>query len=142
MPIAATPQKVYNTMLNSETYSIWTTPFNANSRFEGSWQPGSTMHFIGCDDDGEESGMISRINENIPGQFVSIQHLGFLRGNEEVLSGAEVDDWKGALENYRFLQQNGQTLLEIEMDAKPEWEAYFTDIWPKALEHLKQLCEQ
>jgi len=37
--------------------------------------------------------MVSRIVENITNKFVSIQHYGLLKGNQEVTQGPDVEKW-------------------------------------------------
>lgn len=141
MAINAPAEKVYRTMLGEDTYRQWTAAFCATSYFEGSWEKGAKMLFIGLDKEGIRGGMVSRIKENIPNQFVSIEHLGVLEGEKEITSGPAVDGWAGALENYSFREEDGQTVVSVDMDANEEFEAYFSETWPKALDRLKELCE-
>ena len=85
--------------------------------------------------------MVSRIKENTPNRFVSIEHLGILQNGEEITSGPAVEAWAGALENYTFTEEDGQTLLSVDVDSSPEHHAYFFETWPKALTKLKEICE-
>ena len=139
--IDATPQQVYNIMLDDSTYRKWTAAFNPTSSFRGSWKTGSTIHFIGTDSEGQEGGMVSRIKENIPHQFVSIEHLGVIHNGKEIMSGKEVDGWAGSLEEYTYTQQGNKTILSVALDSNPEFKSYFTETYPKALKILKELCE-
>lgn len=139
--IHAPAAKVYQIMLDNKTYTEWTAPFCPNSFFEGSWEKGSKILFIGVDKDGKRGGMVSRIKENIPNEFVSIEHLGVLDGENEITSGPAVDGWAGALENYTFTEKEGSTLVSVDMDANNEFETYFSETWSKALARLKELCE-
>jgi uncharacterized protein YndB with AHSA1/START domain len=139
--IDAAAEKVYRTMLEPSTYNEWTSAFNPSSRYEGSWEKGSTIRFIGEDQEGNKGGMISRIRENIPNKFVSIEHLGIFQGDKDITSGPEVEKWAGGLENYTFEERKGNTLVLIDVDVTPEFEAFFGDTWPKALNRLKELCE-
>ena len=139
--IKTSPEKVYNTMFDDKNWREWTSEFNPSSYFEGSWQKGSKMLFLGCDSEGNLGGMVSRIKENIPHQFVSIEHLGIINNGVEVTSGPEVDGWAGALENYTFTNIEGNTRFEVDMDANDEFMSYFEETWPKALNKLKMICE-
>lgn len=139
--IDAPAEKVYTTMLDEKQYSEWTAAFNPGSRFEGSWEKGSKILFIGTDEKGETGGMVSRVKENIPNRFVSIEHLGIVKGDQEIASGPEVEGWAGALENYTFKEEGGKTLLMVDMDTNQEFKDYFAETWPKALEKLKKICE-
>ena len=144
--IDAALEKVYKTMLADKTYREWTKLFNPTSHYKGSWEKDSKILFIGTDEHGNEGGMVSRVKENIPNRFISIEHLGLLENGVEKTSGPEVEPWSGGLENYTFTEQNEKTLLEVDMINKTKLDenmsSYFKEIWPKALKKLKAICEQ
>ncbi len=139
--INAPVDKVYHNMIDEEPYKEWTKVFNKDSHYKGSWEKGSKIIFIGCGENGEMGGMVSMIKENIPGKFISIEHLGLYQDGKEITSGEEVEGWAGALENYTFSEVDGKTLVSVELDSNQEFESYFSDLWPKALQKLKQICE-
>nr|WP_262895931.1 SRPBCC domain-containing protein [Marivirga aurantiaca] len=139
--IEAPAEKVYNTMLDDKHYREWTSVFSPGSYFKGSWEKGSKIYFLGADEEGNEGGMLSMIKENIPNEFVSIEHIGLIGNGEEITTGPEVQAWAGALENYSFESKNGSTLLKIDVDTNKEFKSYFEDAWPKALEKLKSICK-
>lgn len=136
-----TPE-VYNTMLNEKSYREWTSVFNEDSSFKGSWKKGSKILFIGTGKDGTEEGMVSRIKENIPNKFISIEYLGIIKKGIEITCGPDVDDWQGALENYTFVPRAGRTILQVDVDANTGFTDYFRETWPKALQKLKDICEK
>jgi uncharacterized protein YndB with AHSA1/START domain len=138
--IKASPEKVYQTMLDDNTYRDWTSEFSAGSHYKGSWEKGSKILFIGPGENGE-MGMVSRIEDNIPAKFVSIKHLGLVENGVEVTSGPSVAGWAGAFENYTFQDKDGMTLLKVDLDSNEEFKGYFETTWPKALDQLKSLCE-
>ncbi len=135
--INAPKEKVWNTMLNDETYRLWTTPFMEGSYFEGDWTAGSDMRFLAPDKDGTPSGMYSRIKESRPYDFISIQHLGEVNKGKEISWTQEGE----VLENYTFVDQDGATQVLIDLDGPDELKEMFESIWPKALEKLKDLAE-
>lgn len=139
--IKAPVETVYNTMLDQKTYREWTAVFNPSSRYEGSWEKGAKLLFVGEDKDGKSGGMVSRIKENIPNRFVSIEHIGIVKEGQEITSGPEVEAWAGSLENYTFTKEDGQTLVSVDADTNKEFHAYFFETWPKALAKLKAICE-
>jgi uncharacterized protein YndB with AHSA1/START domain len=139
--INAPVDKVYQKMLGEKTYAEWTAEFNPTSHFVGSWEKGSKILFIGCDQDGNEGGMVSKIKENIKNEFVSIEHVGIINNGEEITSGPEVEGWAGALENYTYEEKDGKTILSVDMDSNEEYKSYFENTYPKALEKLKSMCE-
>jgi len=140
--INATPDKVYQVMLDDRKYSEWTSVFNPSSHFIGSWEKGSKILFLGTDSDGSTGGMVSRIRESIPGRFVSIEHYGIVQDGMEVTCGPKVDEWAGALEKYTFTGTDGNTLLEVDLDVNKDFRSYFAETWPDALKKLKEICEK
>lgn len=140
--INAPAEKVYRTMLNESTYNEWTYMFSPTSRFEGSWEKGAKIRFVGSNEDGKTEGMVSRVRENIPNRYVSVEHFGLINDGQEIVSGPEVQNWAGSLENYFYEEEAGKTKLTIELDTNPEFKAFFIETYPKALEKLKELCER
>jgi len=143
--INAPANKVYTTMLglsDKSTYEQWTALFNPTSTYEGSWEKGQKMLFVGVDEKGEKGGMVSRIADHVPNQFVSIQHYGLIKGSEEITTGPEVEKWANGLENYTFEESNGVTTVTIDLDTADEFEDYMNEFYPQALNKLKEICEQ
>ncbi len=140
--INAPREKVWDTMLNLDTYQQWTKFFNPSSTYEGDWTQGSTIRFVGTDKDGNTGGMISRINENRPHEFISIEHLGMVENGVEDTDSERVQAWKGALENYTFTDVDGGTELSVDQDLDEQEVETMGAMWPKALEALKQLVEK
>lgn len=143
--INATAQKVYETMLglnDKSTYEHWTAAFNPTSTFEGTWEKGSKIYFTGVDENGKKGGMVSEIIEHQPAEFVSIRHYGFLDGDTEITSGEQVEKWAGGHENYTYQENNGITTITVEIDTVEEYEDYFKNTYPAALEKLKEISER
>ncbi len=142
--INAPVTKIYDVMLginSKSTYEQWTSLFNPTSTYEGSWDKGSKILFVGVDEKGEKGGMVSRIAEHIPNRFVSIQHYGLLKADTEITEGPEVEKWANGFENYTFEENNGTTTVTVDLDTTDEFIDYMKDTYPKALEKLKELCE-
>lgn len=152
--INAPVSRVYDFMLginSKSTYEQWTSLFNPTSTYEGSWEKGSKILFVGVDEKGEKGGMVSRIVENIPKQFVSIQHYGLLAAGKEITEGPEVEKWANGFENYSFEESNarpddpvgrGTTNLTVDLDTTEDFVDYMNDNYPKALNKLKEICEK
>lgn len=142
--IQASAEKAYTTMLginNIKTYELWTAEFNPTSTYEGSWDKGSKIYFVGIDQEGNRGGMVAEIADNIPFRFVSIRHYGILQGDKEITEGPDVEKWTGGFENYSFEEKNGSTLVTIEIDVTDEFLDYFNNTWPKALDKLNEITE-
>jgi hypothetical protein len=143
--INAPATKVYGFMLgikSKSTYEQWTSLFNPTSTYEGSWEKGSKILFIGVDENGEKGGMVSKIVENITNQFVSIQHYGLLKADKEITEGPEVEKWANGFENYTFEENNGTTTVTVDLDTIEDFLDYMNQTYPKALDRLKELCEK
>ncbi len=142
--INASASKAYDVMLglsDKSNYEAWTALFNPTSSFEGTWEKGSKMLFVGQDENGDKGGMVSRIIENTPNKFVSIQHYGLVQGNVEVTEGPEVEKWANGFENYTFEENNGITNIIVDLDTTVEFVEYMNEAYPSALEKLKEICE-
>ncbi len=143
--INAPVHKTYDYMLgisNKSTYEQWTSVFNATSTYEGSWNKGDKILFIGVDANGEKGGMVSRIAENIPNQFVSIQHYGLVKGNTEITDGPDVEKWANGFENYTFEANSDTTTVTVDLDTTADFIDYMNQSFPKALDKLKEICEK
>jgi hypothetical protein len=143
--INAPVNKVYALMLginNKATYEQWTAMFNPTSTYEGNWEKGSKMLFVGTDEKGEKGGMVSEIVDNVLNQYVSIRHYGLVQANVEITSGPEAEKWATGFENYTFREKDGVTDLAIELvGLNEDLTGYMNDAWPKALAKLKEICE-
>lgn len=143
--IHAPVEKIFDFMLGlttKSTYEQWTALFNPTSTYEGSWDKGNKMLFIGIDEKGEKGGMVSRIVENIPNQFVSIQHYGLFKAGKEITEGLEVEKWANGFENYSFEENNGAIIVTVDLDTTEDFIDYMNQSYPKALDKLKELCEK
>ena len=141
--INAPREKVWATMLGPETYKEWTAAFNPGSRYEGEWKQGSTIRFIGPDPEtGKEGGMLSRIAESRPHEYISIQHLGIIKNGIEDTTSEEARKWSPAFENYTFLDKDGATELQIDQDVADEYKDGFEKMWNLALQKLKEISER
>jgi uncharacterized protein YndB with AHSA1/START domain len=136
--INAPKELVWRTMLEDATYRKWTSAFQEGSHAITDWKTGSKALFVGPDG----TGMVSRIAEHRPNEFLSIEHVGVVKNGVEDTTSAEVKEWAGALENYTLRESGGGGgKLTIDMDTADSYKQYFEETWPKALAALKELSE-
>lgn len=140
--INAPREKVWDVLFGEKTYPIWTKAFSEDSRVETDWKKGSKALFT----DGSGKGMVSRIADNVPNEFMSIEHLGMYDNGIEDYESEHVKMWAGAKENYTLTDSNGKTDLVIYMEMHESEENkpmidMFADMWPKALANVKELAE-
>ncbi|MGF7118626.1 SRPBCC family protein [Methanobacterium oryzae] len=144
--INAPKEKVWHTMLDLDTYKIWTEAFAPGSSYEGDWSEGSKMLFIGPDENGNMGGMVSQIKESRPYEFVSIEYKGVVKDGKEIITGEEAKEFAGSLENYTFKEMDGKTEVIVDLlgseGIDEELKQYFQDSWKKALQKLKELAEK
>jgi hypothetical protein len=141
--INADTKKVWHTMLSDATYREWTSAFHEGSYYEGDWNEGSEIKFLGADENGKLGGMYSRIKESNKYANVSIEHLGVIKDSEIDTTSDEVKKWAPSFENYTFIDKgDGTTELKVDMQIVKEYKEMFEDMWPKALKKLKEACER
>jgi uncharacterized protein YndB with AHSA1/START domain len=141
--INASAEKVWDIMLQDKTYRQWTAAFDPTSYYEGTWEKGSSMKFLGS----EGNGMIAEIAENELHKFISIKQLGMIKDGIEDTVSDEAKKWANGYENYTFIENGDHTTLKVdlEMEASEETEEVkkmFSEMWPNALLKLKELCEK
>lgn len=131
--IDAPVETVWDTMLAPDSYRDWTSAFAEGSYYEGSWEQGSRIRFLGPSGEGMEA----RIAENRRHAYLSIHHLGMISPKQPAapIEGPEM------FENYRFTREAGGTRLDIEMDVPTAYADMMNQSWPKALDRLKALSE-
>ncbi len=141
--INAPKEKVWHTMLDNQTYRQWTEVFHPGSYYKGNWEKDSKMLFLGPNPEtGEEGGMIAKVVENKPYEYISLEHVGIINNGVEDTTSDEVAKWTPAFENYTFTEENGVTTVSIEMDVLEEHMEMFNQMWPEALEKLKEIAEK
>ncbi len=136
--INAPREKVWETLWGKDSYPAWTSAFTEGSHVKTDWKKGSKTLFL----DAKNDGMVSKIAENKPNEFMSFEHLGFMKDGVEDLESEQVKKWAGAHENYTLKTVNGKTELSVEMDITDEYKDYFEKTWPKALDLVKELAEK
>lgn len=136
--IHAPKENVWSTMLDDKSYREWTSAFNDGSYYEGSWEEGSKIRFLSPDG----SGMVAKIAENRPYEFISIEMIGFVQNGVEDTESEGAKAMAGAHENYTFSESDGVTTVDVDMDTSEEYRTMFEESWPKGLKKLKELCEK
>ncbi|MDZ4091854.1 MAG: SRPBCC domain-containing protein [Arthrobacter sp.] len=139
--INAPVQDVWTTMLSDATYREWASVFSSGSYYEGDWNQGSEIRFLGPDGDGSLGGMIATVEENRPNELISLRYVGQIVNGEEDTTSEEAKAFMGAHEKYAFSAAGGVTTVDVELDSEDEFVAMFDEAWPLALEKLKDIVE-
>lgn len=137
--IDAPREKVWDIMLGKETYGEWAKAFGPGSHYEGDWNEGSNIQFLGGD---SQTGMASRVKESRKPEFISIEHIGIVMNGIVDTTSDEAKKWAPSLENYTFEEADGGTKLSVSVEVMPEHKSMFEESWPDALKSLKELAEE
>ncbi len=141
--IKASPEKVWSTMLEDATYRQWTEAFNPGSYYQGSWDQGAKIVFLGPSPEGPgEGGIIGRIKENRLHEFVSIEYFGEVANGVEDTESENAKKWVGATESYTFSAKDGGTELVVDLDVMDEYKDTMEKMWEQALVKLTEMAEQ
>ena len=137
--IDAPRERVWQLMLGPGSYREWTAPFCEGSYYEGTWDQGARIRFLTP----QGEGMVSEVAEHRPREFVSLRHLGMIgKDGSEDFDSEAVKAWAPAFENYRFVDRDGGTEVQVEVETLPGYEQFMQENFPKALALLKELCER
>ena len=137
--INAPKEKVWQTLWGKDTYPGWTAAFAEGSTVQtDDWKKDSKVLFV----DGKGNGMVSTVAENIPYRYMSFKHLGEIKNGVEDTTSAGVTQWAGATENYTLEEEGDYTKVVVDMDIAEEFYEMFSQMWPKALNILKELAEK
>ena len=140
--IRASPEEVWNAIVDDKSYREWTSPFHEGSFFEGGWEKGDAIRFLALNEKDQKEGMVSEIAESRKCSFISIRHLGNILGGVEDTTSEAVRKWEPAYENYTLTQLGEITKFEVDADAEDQFFDLFIEMWPKALEKLKEVAER
>ncbi len=135
--IQAPREAVWAAMLGPDTYRAWTAPFCEGSYYEGSWNTGDRIRFLGPNGEG----MSSVIAQSRPPEFLSIKHLGIVKDGIEDTTSEAAAVMAPAFENYTFARVGDATEVTVEVQMAPDFEAFMDEAWPKALANLRSICE-
>jgi len=140
--INASREKVWDAIVNESKYKRWTSAFGETSHFEGGWNKGDKIRFLAINEKGEKEGMVSEIAESTYPEYISIKHLGYIVNGMDDTTSEEIRKWAPAFENYT-LETVGEdkTLFKLEMDCIDEYYDMMMDLWPNALDKLKEVSE-
>jgi hypothetical protein len=133
--INAPREKVWEALWKLDNYRNWASVFSENSsaEIETDWKQGTKVIF----GDGSGNGMYSLIAENRKPEYMAFKHLG------EIKDGVEQPEssWAGSMETYSLDDRGGVTSLTVELDTVAEFEEFFSETFPKALEKVKGIAE-
>lgn len=137
--IDANREKVWQTMLQPDTFKEWTNVSFPGTYYIGNWKQGEKIQFTGPGG----GGTVATIDELKLFDHILARHTAVLNtdGTEDLDSDI-AKGWIGTTERYSFTEQNGKTQITVEVHTTPEWAGMFNNSWPASLQELKKICER
>jgi len=137
--IAAPVNKVWDTMLQPDSYKQWIGGGWPDSFFEGKLEQGEKISFLSK----EGGGTLAEIKKLSMHEYILFVHVAvILPGNIKDTTSELARGWIGITESYSFEKKDQGTELTINITTNTAWEKMFMDGWPGALQQLKELCEK
>ncbi len=125
---------VWHVLWSDATYRQWTSVFTEGSYAESDWNEGSEIKFLSPGG----SGMYGIIDKKEEPSFMTFKHLGEIKEGVKQPEG----DWAGSKEAYTLTANGNTTDLLTTMDlSEEEWLKYFEEVFPKALQKVKEIAE-
>lgn len=135
--IEASKEKVWEALWEDDNYRQWTSVFSEGSHAVSEWKEGSSILFLGPNGDG----MYSRIAKLEPNNYLSFEHLGTVKDGKKQPENDETKSWAGSKENYTLLESDKGTLLKVDIGVTEDYEDFFKETFPKALQKIKEIAE-
>jgi uncharacterized protein YndB with AHSA1/START domain len=137
--IAADKKKVWDTMLQPETYKEWVSVSWPGSYYEGKWEKGENIRFLAS----SGGGTVAKLVDQKQYQDILAKHIAVIRSDGSEDRDSDIaKGWIGTTERYLFKEKNGTTELTVAIDTTEQWQDMFNDGWPNALAKLKEICER
>ncbi len=135
--IQAPKANVWEVLQQDQYTRQWYEAFSKGSKADTTWQTGTKAVFT--DDSG--NGIIGRIEENSPEDFLSIKYNGVVTDGKEDYDSEGAKAVNGWQETYRLIETDGKTQLEIRSDMSEKYFDSMSAAWDKALQKVKELAE-
>ncbi len=135
--IKASKENVWNSLWDDGNYENWTSAFCEGSYTISDWNEGSKIYFL----DPKGSGMSSKVYIKKPFDVMSFKHYGEIKDLKELPATEDTKSWAGAEERYDLTEKNGITTVTATVDIVESHADYFNQVFPNALQKLKEIAE-
>ena len=103
------------------------------------WQIGGKTYFTEASG---QNGMVSTIERIEEPKILVFKHLGEMVNGVEDTESDRVKAWNGSLEAYFLDENNGKTMLRVEVDVDSNYKDMMDNGFTKGLEVVKNLSEK
>jgi uncharacterized protein YndB with AHSA1/START domain len=136
--IHATPQKIWEILWHKTSYTIWTSPFTYGTYALGQIALGESFQFLNPDG----GGLYGTIDICKNHQEIRFNHNGEVKNFEKIIDDSAKEIW-GKIHEHYVLETNGnETILTVTIAGMNDWQAYFDDTFPKALQTVKNIIDK
>ena len=135
--VDASPERVWDVLLDDATYRQWTAEFMAGSYAVTDWQEGSAVRFL----DPSGSGMLGHIVASRRPELVDIEFDGLVADGKDDTESDHAREYRGSRETYRLSRTPNGTRLDISADMGEQYYDDMVAAWDRALAKAKALAE-
>lgn len=126
--------KVWDALWIDENYRQWASAFQPGSYFVSELSEGSEIQFLNP----EENGMYGVVEKNVRNEKMHILHKGEIQNGQKQPESYGAD----AIEQYDLEERDEVTALTATMNVPEDYIPYFAEVFPKALEKVKEIAEK
>lgn len=131
--INAPASKIWKVLLDQDTYTQWTEPFDVGQGYESTLEVGSPIKF-----NGEQGSLSSKIITCIKDYQISFEHDSYLDDQGEI----ESSEFQGFRETYTLIPQGESIVLDIFANISQKESDFFNLKWQECLVIIKYLSEK
>lgn len=134
--VNAPKDRVWSVLTTADRYAEWAAVFSPDGKagVQTDWQEGSKVVFT----DGQGMGLVGTITKHVPNEIITFSYVAEL-GEDGVETETAMKD---SVEQYAVAEQDGMTLLSIELDMEEEYYDMMAAAWDKALVKVKEMAEE
>lgn len=134
--IQATNETVWDTLWGVETFTQWASVIDPQSYMKGDLIEGQQVEFISAQGGYGVTSLVAKVQAP---EYLLLKHQA---DTQDEGAHEREQEWTGGEESYSLNEVDGVTALTVTFGVPPTQEAYFEDIYPKALQKLKELAEK
>lgn len=134
--INASQDRVWRTLWGASTFTQWASVIDPQTYMKGELIEGEKVEFISAQGGYGVTSLVAKVQAP---KYLLLKHQADTQ--DEGVNERE-QEWTGGEESYVLEEADGLTTLTVTFGVPPTQEAYFEDIYPKALQKLKELTEE
>ncbi len=134
--INATKERVWKVLWDDTTFREWAGIIDPGTYMIGDLKEGNEVQYISAENG---YGVTSLVEKVVPNVYLLIHHSS---DTQDFGKQTRDKEWTGGNESYTLTENNGSTTLTVKNDMPPSQVEYFSQIYPKVLQKIKELAEK